>query len=476
MNRNLDERLPEASDRFAQAILAGGERVKRYQRRRARLKRLSLAAAVLGLIAIGVASLARLNVPKPDNTVLPINPNSVVAAGLEPEQAQAEVVAGPEPEEAAAEAEQAQTGPEPEEAPAAPMVEAALKTEEEGWTLTLNVAFHQDGPFEAGEWAVICGESGKIDNGGRVVGFYERPDAASRHAETVQGMRAQYLADAGNGFARVRFEGMEGYIERKHLAHGGAAPEMDPSKHWEVFYAELSITDGQGVVREHSIYRNHDRLQCYALARLLEELEPALLKAAAEDRRVLVEEYVDGRSLSEYLAEKPSLEARRRVFLQLLAVVGYLHGKGVIHNDLSPANILITRSDNDVKLIDLGYSDDDTHYLLKSLGGTREYASPELIAGGRVDARSDIWTLGRLMKDIFPRRYRRIAGKCTREDASLVCSFDRGFGACRSLDGPSASEYGGGGNPRRSGGFVGNPARADTGCRRFPESCASRFG
>ena len=274
MNRNLDERLPEASDRFAQAILAGGERVKRYQRRRARLKRLSLAAAVLGLIAIGVASLARLNVPKPDNTVLPINPNSVVAAGLEPEQAQAEVVAGPEPEEAAAEAEQAQTGPEPEEAPAAPMVEAALKTEEEGWTLTLNVAFHQDGPFEAGEWAVICGESGKIDNGGRVVGFYERPDAASRHAETVQGMRAQYLSEAGNGFARVRFEGMEGYIERKHLAHGGAAPEMDPSKHWEVFYAELSITDGQGVVREHSIYRNHDRLQCYALARLLEELEP----------------------------------------------------------------------------------------------------------------------------------------------------------------------------------------------------------
>lgn len=132
----------------------------------------------------------------------------------------------------------------------------------------------------------------------------------------------------------------------------------------------------------------------------------------------MVQEYVDGRPLSEYLAENPSLEARRRVFLQLLAVVGYLHGKGVIHNDLSPANILITRSDNDVKLIDLGYSDDDTHYLLKSLGGTREYASPELLAGARVDARSDIWTLGRLMKDIFPRRYRRIAGKCIREDAS----------------------------------------------------------
>lgn len=275
MNRNLDERLPEASDRFAQAILAGGERVKQYQRRRARLKRLSLAAAALGLIVVGAASLARWNAPKPDPVVVAVDPNSVVAAGPEPEQAQAEVVAGPEPEEAAAEAEQAQTEPEPEEAlTQAPVIEAALLTEETGWTLTLNAAFHQDGPFEAGEWAVICGESGKIDNGGRVVNFYERPDAASRHAETVQCMRAQYLSDAENGFARVRFEGMEGYIERKHLAHGGPVPEMDPSKRPEVFYASLSITDGQGVVQEDSIHRNHDRLQCYALARLLEELEP----------------------------------------------------------------------------------------------------------------------------------------------------------------------------------------------------------
>ena len=132
----------------------------------------------------------------------------------------------------------------------------------------------------------------------------------------------------------------------------------------------------------------------------------------------LVQEYVDGRTLAEYLGEKPGLPARKRVFLQLLAATAYLHGKGIIHNDLSPANILITRTDNDVKLIDLGFSDDDTHYLLKGLGGTPGYASPELLSGGRIDARSDIWTLGRLMKDIFPHRYRRIAAKCLRESPS----------------------------------------------------------
>ena len=126
----------------------------------------------------------------------------------------------------------------------------------------------------------------------------------------------------------------------------------------------------------------------------------------------LVQEWVDGRSLAEYLGEGHSLSQRKRVFRQLLFVLSYLHRKGVVHNDLSPANILITRSDDAVKIIDLGYADDDVHVSSKAIGGTRGYASPELMAGKITDARSDIWTLGALMRDIFPGKYRRIARKC----------------------------------------------------------------
>lgn len=130
----------------------------------------------------------------------------------------------------------------------------------------------------------------------------------------------------------------------------------------------------------------------------------------------IVQEWVDGRPLKDYLEEKPSLEERKRVFGQLLEAVSYLHGKGVIHNDLSPANVLISRADNAVKIIDLGFADDDMHITGKALGGTAGFASPELHAGLPVDARSDIYSLGALMKLVFPGRYGRIARRCLNGD------------------------------------------------------------
>ncbi len=129
----------------------------------------------------------------------------------------------------------------------------------------------------------------------------------------------------------------------------------------------------------------------------------------------IVQEYVDGRSLGEWLAEKPSAKERRRVFGELLSVMAYLHKKGIVHNDLSPENILITRTDNALKLIDLGFADSDT-WTQKALGGTRGYASPELIAGECVDARSDIYSIGALMRDLFPGRYGRMAHRCMRKE------------------------------------------------------------
>lgn len=130
----------------------------------------------------------------------------------------------------------------------------------------------------------------------------------------------------------------------------------------------------------------------------------------------IVMEYIRGRNLAAFLQEKPSLPARRRVFGQLLEAVGAMHRQSIIHNDIKPENILITEADNDVKLIDLGFADDDAHALEKGLGGTRQYASPELLAHRDTDARSDIYSLGRLMQDLFPGRYGRIARRCLQSE------------------------------------------------------------
>lgn len=128
----------------------------------------------------------------------------------------------------------------------------------------------------------------------------------------------------------------------------------------------------------------------------------------------IVMEYVEGITLTEYLAEHPDKASRVRIFEQLLAATAYLHKAGVLHNDLKPDNILITRTNHDVRLIDFGFADADSHYMHRAMGGTRGYASPELAAQAHgIDTRSDIYSLGRIMQQLFPGRYKRIAGRCT---------------------------------------------------------------
>ncbi len=127
----------------------------------------------------------------------------------------------------------------------------------------------------------------------------------------------------------------------------------------------------------------------------------------------IVMEYVDGRTLEQFLAENPTPAMRCRVFEQLLQAMAYIHRSGLVHNDIKPENILITRSDNDVKLIDFGLSDNDAYYLARMLGCTKRYASPELLAREKdIDARSDIYSLGVVMKEIFGNRYSRISSRC----------------------------------------------------------------
>ena len=130
----------------------------------------------------------------------------------------------------------------------------------------------------------------------------------------------------------------------------------------------------------------------------------------------IVMEYIDGRTLTEFIAENPPAEARKRVFKQLLQAVAYIHRSGLVHNDIKPDNIMVTRSGNDVKLIDFGLADNDAYYLARTIGCTKAYASPELLAQDKnIDARSDIYSLGKIMKELFSSRYSRIAARCLQE-------------------------------------------------------------
>lgn len=75
---------------------------------------------------------------------------------------------------------------------------------------------------------------------------------------------------------------------------------------------------------------------------------------------------------------------------------------------------MITRNGQNVKLIDFGLADADWYATFKNPAGTKDYISPEQMAGDSVDCRADIYSLGKIMQRMGV--YSRIAAVCAAED------------------------------------------------------------
>ncbi|MGM9783676.1 MAG: serine/threonine protein kinase [Candidatus Cryptobacteroides sp.] len=124
-------------------------------------------------------------------------------------------------------------------------------------------------------------------------------------------------------------------------------------------------------------------------------------------------EWVDGSPLAADAVLPKSV--RRRLLSQLLDAVAYMHLHQVIHRDLKPDNILVTRNGQNVKLIDFSLADSDSYSILKASAGTPLYASPEQLEGRKGDCRSDIYSLGVILSEFAEnKRQRAVVAKCLR--------------------------------------------------------------
>ena len=123
-------------------------------------------------------------------------------------------------------------------------------------------------------------------------------------------------------------------------------------------------------------------------------------------------EWVDGRTLEEFLAEgKRERSVYDKVVGEICSALSYMHAKQVLHRDLKPTNILVTYNGDNVKLIDFGLSDADSSSVLKTPAGTAVFAAPEVRSGGKASVRSDLYSLGVVMS-LFPvRKYSPIVRK-----------------------------------------------------------------
>lgn len=132
----------------------------------------------------------------------------------------------------------------------------------------------------------------------------------------------------------------------------------------------------------------------------------------------IIMEYVGGVTLREFLATSPSQRERHRVAESLLDAVEYVHSHDVIHGDIKPENIMVLPEGKGVKLIDFGLGDTPDYVLLKMGGGTPEYAAPELTKeGGCVSVATDMYSLGKVLKDLKPGyNIRRMSRKMRHSD------------------------------------------------------------
>jgi eukaryotic-like serine/threonine-protein kinase len=151
------------------------------------------------------------------------------------------------------------------------------------------------------------------------------------------------------------------------------------------------------------------RREAQAAARLNQPNIVGVYDTGSDDgTQYIVMEFIEGRTLAEFMAtgRSPTPVQAAEIAQKIAAAIAAAHAQGVIHRDIKPGNVMVTR-DGTVKVMDFGIArvlGPETAPQTSAVLGTASYLSPEQAQGGPVDARTDIYSLGAVLYELLTGR------------------------------------------------------------------------
>ena len=129
--------------------------------------------------------------------------------------------------------------------------------------------------------------------------------------------------------------------------------------------------------------------------------------SSSHDADYIVMELIDGISLKQYMEKKGVLNWKETLHfaMQISKALEHAHGRGIVHRDIKPHNVMVLKNGS-VKVTDFGIARvmSESHTLTREALGSVHYISPEQAKGGRVDNRSDLYSLGVVMYEMMTGR------------------------------------------------------------------------
>lgn len=197
----------------------------------------------------------------------------------------------------------------------------------------------------------------------------------------------------------------------ERIGSGGMAVVYKAKCHWLNRFVAIKILKDDLAQDEEFRRRFHEESQAVAMLshpNIMSIYDVSRAEGSSESDYIVME-LIDGITLKQYMQKrggKLSWREALHFITQIMKGLAHAHGRGIIHRDIKPHNIMVLR-DGSVKVADFGIArlmTSNHSTMTQEALGSVHYISPEQARGSRIDARSDIYSAGVVLYEMLTGR------------------------------------------------------------------------